>query len=620
MRSCRVMAMDRKRLFVKGGLFAPLRRLKPGASSDLVPRFPSFWSLALFFGSLQTANALIPLFVGGYIDAIAGRAGLRTTFVAFACLVAALAYSSTANPWFNLLLKRATHAFEMAVQFALFTRLRSMSPHTLEEQGSGEVCAKFLRDAPQLAQFGDVVITVFISGFISAIVSFGIAASRNGYVAVFLLVFLPCYAGVLIRFRDRMIQSELRLRRSNDGFWDSLISLLDVFAELRTHSAERGFMSAPKRQFVEKRKGISAFDRVAFTYESTLVLLLIVGEGFVLAVTGYLSWHGRMAVGDVVVCQLLFTQTLGAVSQIFKTLPQFELIEGARASIEAFGANDTADENSRPPITELRGQISIRDMTFEYPNGRRIFDRFSFDIEARTFVAITGANGTGKSTLAKLIAGSLSPSDGEICVDGVALSTVRMSSYRQRISIVLQNAQIFPGTVLDNITLKSSCDPTALEALLQRLGLGPVIDRLEEGINTRVGAGGIALSGGERQRIILARALVRRPSILLFDELTNHLDALSVAEVYRVLHDIRGTCTIIAVSHNKQITELADVVLCLDGRHPRPGDPNSSQSRNGTLAVSCPATLRSNRTPKEVSDARRQRDDERSKQETYQQA
>ena len=185
------------------------------------------------------------------------------------------------------------------------------------------------------------------------------------------------------------------------------------------------------------------------------------------------------------------------------------------------------------------------------------------DVEAYfpegAWTGIVGANGAGKTTLLKLATAALEPQSGEILVNGAPVASLDEGFFRRAIGIVFQDSLLVTGTVRDNITLR---DPTFTESDIDEAiamsGLREVVGRLPKGLDTRVGLNGQSLSGGEMQRLAIARAIIRRPGILVLDEVTNHLDAEAREAFGELLRRLAPGRIVLVVSHDPAIIKLCD--------------------------------------------------------------
>lgn len=182
---------------------------------------------------------------------------------------------------------------------------------------------------------------------------------------------------------------------------------------------------------------------------------------------------------------------------------------------------------------------------------------FDFDVASGECVAIVGPSGAGKTTLLKILAGLLRPTSGTVLLDGVPVQAVGFEYYRSQIGCVLQNDQLFSGTIAENIAAFSpSLDPRRIQNSARLAVIHDEILRMPMGYETLVGDMGSSLSGGQVQRIVLARALYRKPRILLLDEATSHLDDENERTINAAIRML--TIARVIVAHRRSTIDMAD--------------------------------------------------------------
>ena len=241
----------------------------------------------------------------------------------------------------------------------------------------------------------------------------------------------------------------------------------------------------------------------------------------------------------------------------------------ARPALDAALALTAAAEAAREPTIAALGAPTLNRtldfdaVTLQFGNAAASLDRVSLCVPARGITAVTGASGAGKSTLADLAGGLLEPDAGQITVDGVVLAGPLRRAWRSRVAYVQQDPVLLAGTVRDNLLWAA---PDAVEAALHSAladAAATFVLDLPEGLETRIGDGGRGLSGGERQRLMLARALLRHPALLILDEATSALDAENEAQIAAALVRLKARMAILVIAHRGALAEIADQTYTL---------------------------------------------------------
>jgi ABC-type bacteriocin/lantibiotic exporter with double-glycine peptidase domain len=322
-------------------------------------------------------------------------------------------------------------------------------------------------------------------------------------------------------------------------------------------------------------------DSLSVTFGALWGTILVIGEIVVLGIAGTLAAKDAIPVGDVVVYQMLFLTAMQSVQGIVSLLPETASLREGIDSLNEILSNPRECGRARclylPDLHDMVGSrvprdrvlqtsdkvesIEFRDVTFAYPeaDARPVIKDFSANFRAGRVVALVGDNGSGKTTLLKLATAALEPQSGEILVNGQRMETLDAYAFRSSLGIVFQDSLLVSGTVRDNITLRESSftDKDIAEAMAQS-GFDKVVKRLPDGLDTRVGLRGQSLSGGEMQRLAIARALIRKPSILVLDEVTNHLDAAICSSFGKLLHQLASGRIVLVVSHDPALIGLCD--------------------------------------------------------------
>ncbi|WP_114521271.1 ABC transporter ATP-binding protein [Altererythrobacter sp. ZODW24] len=234
-----------------------------------------------------------------------------------------------------------------------------------------------------------------------------------------------------------------------------------------------------------------------------------------------------------------------------------DMIAETEANAELVGAA-SADS---PVLNEA---IELAGVTVCFREGQEVLDQLDMSLPANSSTALTGPSGGGKSTLADLLAGLISPDDGQVLIDGTPLDGTLRNSWRRSVAYVQQEPVLFGGSVADNLRwADANVSEDAIRDALSRASASFAFD-LPGGIDCQLGEGGKQLSGGERQRIALARALIMRPQLLILDEATSALDDASDEAIAKALSGLKGSLTILIISHRGALAKIADRTVRLD--------------------------------------------------------
>ena len=353
------------------------------------------------------------------------------------------------------------------------------------------------------------------------------------------------------------------------------VQLLTGIETLKSMGAEQRAVERWSNLFVDELNVSLAQGRLSALFDSLLVALGKASTFSILLFGGLFVLRGEMTLGTMLALSALAAGFLGPLSKLVGTALQLQLLGSFLERID--DVLETPREQNPHDVVRvdrLSGRIQVEGVSFRYsPRAPLVIKNVDLEIEPGSFVALVGPSGAGKSTLAHLMLGLYRPVEGRVLYDRADLEGLDVQSVRRRLGIVQQQPYLFGLSVRDNIAL---ADPSlTLSRVIEAAKAAHVHDdiaALPMGYDTVVADGGASLSGGQRQRLALARALVHRPSIVLLDEATSSLDALTERAIQDRLESLQATRIVIA--HRLSTIKEADLILVMEngeiverGRH-----------------------------------------------------
>ncbi len=349
-----------------------------------------------------------------------------------------------------------------------------------------------------------------------------------------------------------------------------------------SEETERFAVQARELRDVNVRAG-----RIRAAFDPVLAALPNIGVLVVLAVGVARVLHGDTAAGDVVTVAYLLTVVSFPIRSIGWLLGEFpRSVVGFRRVRQVLEATGEMEYGAAAlPAAEPGAWLEVDRLTYAYTDDQSVLDGLTFSVDPGRTVAVVGATASGKSTLTTLLTRLVDPVDGAIRIDGVDVRRLRRGGLAEAVAIVPQTAFLFDDTVRGNVSLGADLPDEDIWAALRIAQADGFVAALPHGLDTRLGERGTSLSGGQRQRISLARALVRRPRLLILDDATSAVDPEVEARILRGLRESRAGTTLVVVAYRKATIGLADEVIFLaDGRVADRGTHAELLARNAAYA------------------------------------
>jgi ATP-binding cassette subfamily B protein len=315
-------------------------------------------------------------------------------------------------------------------------------------------------------------------------------------------------------------------------------------------------------------RSLSFIQGTAVNFLRTCILFLML----------YLIFEKQITVGQFFSLLIYSFFIFGPLQELGNVINIYRETEASLAKFEEIFAIPIDPKPIDPATVDDLRTLAFRDVSFTHATAPTpALSGVTFDVQRGHTVAFVGPSGAGKTTLVKLLVGLYRPSDGEILYNGIPSERVDLDRFRERIGFVTQDAQLFSGTIRENLLfVRPEATDAQCLSVLRRAAATSLLSRAESGLDTVIGEGGMKISGGEKQRLSIARALLRDPQLLVFDEATSSLDSLTEEEISRTMRDVAETADVITVliAHRLSTVMHADRIFVLEqgrvveeGRH-----------------------------------------------------
>ena len=422
-------------------------------------------------------------------------------------------------------------------------------------------------------QLRDFMVQHGVAGITAAVQILATLVLMFAYSPRLALVFLataPLY-GVLMRVSARVLRPIFdRLEEAFGKYRSYQIDAIKGIETVKALGGEDAFRALMLAQFQGVARRLFRSDFTALSYEGAIQTVTFLSVALFLWVGAHQVMAGQLTIGGLVAFNSLVALANAPIVTLlglWDNLQRSAVLVNRLSDVFENEPEQGPDRSRLRPVRELEGHVSFRGLGFRYggPESPAILEDIHVDIAAGQRIAVVGRSGSGKTTLARCMAGLLEPTAGTVLYDGFDLRTLNYRDLRRRIGFVLQENHLFADTIARNIAFGE--DEPDMERVVWAAGVANArdfVERLPLAYETRVGETGIALSGGQRQRIAIARALYRRPPVLILDEATSALDSESERLVQENMEALLEGRTSVVIAHRLSTIRNADLILVLE--------------------------------------------------------
>ncbi len=465
---------------------------------------------------------------------------------------------------------KAAYSFARDMRSALYEKVQKFSFANIDQFKTGSLVTRLTNDVTQVQNAFTSIIRMLVRAPLLFIGGVFMVLTINARLSLIVLVAIPMIAAIVYLVVTRAFPmfrtAQEKMDRTNEVMQENLAGIRVIKAFGRNAYERDRFANANDELMNINRKaqklmGLS-FPLVNLVMNFTLLGMYVWGGNMVI--------DGRYGLesGDIMAFASYIMQILSSL-----TMSSFMLLFISRAKVSADRINEVLDaeldivdsENSDYQVTE--GRVEFKNVTFSYPGqaGEPVLQDVSFTAEPGSTVAILGSTGSGKTSMVSLIPRLYDVTGGSVLVDGHDVRKYTLDNLRHGIGVALQESVLFTGTIAEN--LRWGDDDASDEDIRQMAEIAQAHDfigKTENGYETWLGQRGVNLSGGQKQRMCIARALVKKPKILILDDSTSAVDLATEAEIQKNLRSVMGHCTVFIIAQRISSVMDADKIIVMD--------------------------------------------------------
>ncbi len=467
----------------------------------------------------------------------------------------------------STILLRTSLKIDYRLIMEYFRKLFTLPVSFFDARSCGELNAR-VSDAYRIRSFITGRLLVIAVSIFTMLTAIGILGHYNWTLTGILAGFIPMYILCYLASQKRFKTLNKEIIESNARFEEVSIENISAARAITYCNAGGDAVLRIKEKYITAVNAIYKGGLFSSFIASSTDCISRLSSLTVLTAGSYMVLSQHISIGELAsffTISSLFTSPIGVLIESTKEITEAKISAERLFDIIEMKSGEDCPEEEEVEFDRSAG-ISIRDLSFSFPGRKTLLSHLSFEIPPREITLIRGTNGCGKSTLAAMLMRGYRPDSGSICIGDTNIAEIPLAQWRRHICIVPQRADIFNGSILENVVMGDrEYRMENVMAACALAGLTEMLERIPGGITAHTGEHACRLSGGEKQKIAIARALYRRPQVIILDEASSHLDIASQRAIEATVLTMKENgITVIIISHDERAAQIADHIIDLE--------------------------------------------------------
>ena len=494
--------------------------------------------------------------------------GLKKTLMTLSIGVILLnVFKVLLNAFRSHLLLYLSQKLDIALLLGYYRHVLELPMNFFGTRKVGEIISRF-NDAGKVRDaISGATLTIMIDT-VMALAGAIILYMQNSKMFGITLIIVVLYIAIVLGFNKWYERLNRKQMEDNAELTSYMVESLNGIQTIKAYNAERKADRETEIKFVRLLKSVFNLAWVSNFQGSLKIFVELVGGIVILWVGGVSVINGEMTIGALIVFNSLLAYFLDPVKNLINLQPEMQTAVVAAdrlGEILDLEAEKSELEYKKMSPSSLAGDIEIKNLDFRYGTRRLVLEDINITIKKGQKVAFVGESGSGKTTLSKLLLNLYTSEKGEIIINGNNIKDIQIECLREKIAYIPQETFLFSGTIFENLTL--GMDDATLDDIIDASKMAQAHDFINElpfRYETRLEENGANLSGGQRQRLAIARAMLKKPDILILDEATSNLDSITERALDRTINEFSKDMTTIFIAHRLSTIKNSDVIFVME--------------------------------------------------------